>query len=72
MEMAIDDSLQAETVNLIQVKEELCPRRTAMSALGQKQTSEQLRAMSALPPKADIAERYVLSVKCHLHMVDRR
>jgi hypothetical protein len=25
-----------------------------MSALGQKQTSEQLRAMSALPPKADI------------------
>jgi hypothetical protein len=25
-----------------------------MSALGQKQTSEQVRAMSALPPKADI------------------
>jgi hypothetical protein len=28
-----------------------------MSALGQKQTLEHLRAMSALPPKADIAER---------------
>jgi hypothetical protein len=28
-----------------------------MSALGQKQTSQQLRVMSALPPKADIAER---------------
>ena len=28
-----------------------------MSALGQKQTLECLRAMSALPPKADIAER---------------
>jgi len=25
-----------------------------MSALGQKRTSEQVRAMSALPPKADI------------------
>jgi hypothetical protein len=25
-----------------------------MSALGQKQTSQHLRAMSALPPKADI------------------
>jgi hypothetical protein len=25
-----------------------------MSAMGQKQTSEQVRAMSALPPKADI------------------
>jgi hypothetical protein len=28
-----------------------------MSALGQKQTSGHLRTMSALPPKADIAER---------------
>ena len=28
-----------------------------MSALGQKQTSEDVRAMSALPPKADIIER---------------
>jgi hypothetical protein len=27
-----------------------------MSALGQKQTSEHVRVMSALPPKADIAE----------------
>jgi len=27
-----------------------------MSALGQKQTSGQVRAMSGLPPKADIAE----------------
>jgi hypothetical protein len=27
-----------------------------MSALGQKQTSRLVRAMSALPPKADIAE----------------
>jgi hypothetical protein len=27
-----------------------------MSALGQKQTSERLRAMSALPPKADIGQ----------------
>src|SRR5262249_311624 len=40
---------------------ELCrsshPNRIAtMSALGQKQTSKQVHAMSALPPKADIAE----------------
>jgi hypothetical protein len=28
-----------------------------MSALGQKQTSRHLQPMSALPPKADIAER---------------
>jgi hypothetical protein len=27
-----------------------------MSALGQKQTSEQVRPMSALPPKADIVD----------------
>jgi hypothetical protein len=27
-----------------------------MSTLGQKQTSEQVRAMSALPPEADIGE----------------
>ena len=31
--------------------------RLEMSALGQKQTSERVRVMSALPPKADIAER---------------
>jgi len=30
-----------------------------MSALGQKQTFEAFIAMSALPPKADIAERQV-------------
>ena len=29
-----------------------------MSALGQKQTLHQVRVMSALPPKADIAECY--------------
>ena len=28
-----------------------------MSALGQKQTSEHIRVMSALPPKADIHQR---------------
>ena len=28
-----------------------------MSALGQKQTSEHVQSMSALPPKADIDER---------------
>ena len=28
-----------------------------MSALGHKRTSEHLQSMSALPPKADIAER---------------
>jgi hypothetical protein len=28
-----------------------------MSALGQKQTSHQVRVMSALPPKADIRRR---------------
>jgi hypothetical protein len=33
----------------------LCQRR--MSALGQKQTSNWRLLMSALPPKADIAER---------------
>ena len=31
-------------------------RATAMSALGQKQTFRIVRAMSTLPPKADIAE----------------
>ena len=35
-----------------------------MSALGQKQTFECIRAMSALPPKADIAERCRLSALC--------
>jgi hypothetical protein len=32
-----------------------------MSALGQKQTSAHVRVMSALPPKAGIAER-----RCHV------
>jgi hypothetical protein len=31
--------------------------RLSMSALGQKQTFERLDTMSALPPKADIAQR---------------
>jgi hypothetical protein len=30
-----------------------------MSALGQKQTSTHVQPMSALPPKADIARRFV-------------
>jgi len=34
-----------------------------MSALGQKQTLECVRAMSALPPKADIAIRKESSLK---------
>jgi len=33
-------------------------RQTPMSALGQKQTFSGARRMSALPPKADIAERH--------------
>jgi hypothetical protein len=36
-----------------------------MSALGQKQTFGPFIAMSALPPKADIAERDHLSALCH-------
>ena len=41
-----------------------------MSALGQKQTSEHVRVMSALPPIADIAERnrhvrFVLEAAIH-------
>ena len=32
-------------------------RWLSMSALGQKRTSQHLRSMSALPPKADIGER---------------
>ena len=35
-----------------------------MSALGQKRTSGHVRVMSALPPKADIAER-----ECHVRFV---
>ena len=31
-------------------------RSSDVPALGQKQTSQQVRAMSALPPKADIAD----------------
>jgi len=33
---------------------EAAPRTSSMSALGQKRTSRHVRAMSALPPKADI------------------
>jgi hypothetical protein len=36
-----------------------------MSALGQKQTSHRFGGMSALPPKADIAERDAKSASCH-------
>jgi len=35
-------------------------RRSAMSALGQKQTSQHVRSMSALPPKADIGTQSVI------------
>jgi hypothetical protein len=35
-----------------------------MSALGHKRTFQQVRVMSALPPKADIAER-----SCHVRFV---
>ena len=35
-----------------------------MSALGQKQTSGQVRVMSALPPKADIVSACGMSVPC--------
>jgi len=37
-----------------------------MSALGQKQTLKKVRLMSALPPKADIAER-----RCHVRFVPK-
>jgi hypothetical protein len=37
-----------------------------MSALGQKRTFECVRVMSALPPKADIAER-----RCDLRFVPK-
>jgi hypothetical protein len=37
-----------------------------MSALGQKQTLKGLRLMSALPPKADIAES-----DCHVRFVPK-
>jgi hypothetical protein len=37
-----------------------------MSALGQKRTSGHVRVMSALPPKADIAER-----ECHVRFVPK-
>jgi hypothetical protein len=48
-------SLRARTLNLIQVKKELCNRIAAvMSALGQKQTLDRRPLMSAIPPKADI------------------
>ena len=43
---------------------EVVKRRSVMSALGQKRTLGHLRAMSALPPKADIAERH-----CHVRFV---
>jgi hypothetical protein len=37
-----------------------------MSALGQKQTFKRVRLMSAIPPKADIAER-----RCHVRFVPK-
>jgi hypothetical protein len=37
-----------------------------MSALGQKRTLKRLHPMSALPPKADINERY-----CHVRFVPK-
>jgi hypothetical protein len=39
--------------------------RPLMSAMGQKQTSRPEISMSALPPKADIAEHRRMSAKCH-------
>src|SRR5262249_39478695 len=40
-----------------------CKQAAAMSALGQKRTSEHDRIMSALPPKADIGTGPVISVE---------
>src|SRR6516164_2361120 len=40
--------------------------RQRMSALGQKRTLGHLQAMSALPPKADIAEHVGLNYQFHL------
>jgi hypothetical protein len=67
-------SLYAGTLNLIQVKKELCNRIAAvMSALGQKRTFSEVCVMSALPrrtlvervemfvPKADSDHRFPLT-----------
>ena len=38
-----------------------------MSALGHKRTSQAVQPMSALPPKADIAEGdHIFQVTCHV------
>ena len=39
--------------------------KQAMSPLGQKQTSQPVRAMSALPPKADMELSRGMSALCH-------
>src|SRR5215831_16601644 len=44
----------------------LTGQRLAMSAMGQKQTLPDISAISALPPKADIAER-----ECHVRFVPK-
>ena len=43
-----------------------------MSALGQKRTFECVRAMSALPPKADMFSMIVMSALCHKQTCDIR
>jgi hypothetical protein len=43
-----------------------------MSALGQKQTSDQRPSMSVLPPKADMAERYEDVLPWQQELVVRR
>src|SRR5215471_11747695 len=40
------------------------PRRLSMSVLGHKRTLTRVYSMSALPPKADIAERDAMSALC--------
>jgi hypothetical protein len=48
---------------------ELIANALPMSALGQKQTFGSIRLMSALPPKADIADSGLASVKCRKRQV---
>jgi len=43
-----------------------------MSALGQKQTSAHVRVMSALPSKADIAEKFDVRIKSALPLIATR
>ena len=40
----------------LRLRGRVCPPRPSMSALGQKRTSGHDQSMSALPPKADIAD----------------